>query len=64
MNEIAIENFINFCDDMLIAEEGFSDTKIYTLIEKGWTYIKETVIKLINKIKSFILKNVVTVKRF
>ena len=30
-----LENFINFCDDMYIAEEGFKDTKVYKVFEKS-----------------------------
>ena len=32
MNEIAIENFINFCDDMMIAEEEFSGKEVLAMM--------------------------------
>ena len=41
MDSITLENFISFCDDMQIANEGFKDTKLFTLLEKGWEFIKK-----------------------
>ena len=56
MDSITLENFISFCDDMQIANEGFKDTKIYTILKKGWTIIKEAINKLLLKIGAFLTK--------
>ena len=56
MDSITLENFISFCDDMQIAQEGFKDTKIYTILKKGWTIIKEAINKLLLKIRAFLTK--------
>lgn len=56
-NDIAIENFISFCDDMMIAEEGFGDTmkkigtNIVEFIKKIWNGFLDFFRKIKQKIK-------------
>ena len=56
MDSITLENFISFCDDMQIANEGFKDTKLFTLLEKGWEFIKNAITRFLLKISTFIIK--------
>ena len=56
MDSITLENFINYCDEMQIAEEGFKDNKFFSIIEKGWTMIKNAVKHLFAKISTFLIK--------
>ena len=49
-NTFAIESFISFCDDMMIAEEGFKDG-----IKNVWITIRTIFKKLIQIFKNFIM---------
>ena len=49
-NEFAIESFISFCDDMIIAEEGFKEIK-----EKAWQGIKNIWAKIVTWFKNILL---------
>ena len=51
MNEIAIENFINFCDDMMIAEESIFN-KVQELKEEPKRFKNSSVISPVFGIKS------------
>lgn len=55
-DNIAIENFITYCDDMLIAEEGFSIKDLFadikTAIENAWKWFVEKVKYIKEKISS------------
>ena len=65
-NTIAIESFITFCDDMMIAEESFSSikSKIVTLFSKLVLWIESKVKKMKDgKIKSALMKLLSRAKR-
>ena len=55
-NEFAIESFISFCDDMMIAEEGFKDgvKNIGKTILKGITFIWNKFLELCRRVKSIV----------
>ena len=48
--EFVIESFISFCDDMMIAEEGFKEVK-----DKVWTGIKNVWAKIVTWFKNMLL---------
>ena len=58
-NTIAIESFITFCDDMMIAEEGFKDIgkSILNAINKVWQWFLKILKKAKDKIKSLFKKD-------
>ena len=65
-NTLAIESFITFCDDMMIAEESFSSikSKIVTLFSKLVLWIENKVKKMKDgKIKSTLMKLLSRAKR-
>ena len=53
-NDIAIENFINFCDEMMIANEGLSVNKIFTAITKGIKKLIGFIVSLPSKLIKYI----------
>lgn len=58
-NDIAIENFISFCDDMIIAEEGFGDVVknigigIKKTLETVWKSFLKLLSAISDKVKKF-----------
>lgn len=47
-----LENFIDFCDNMQIVEEGFKNTKIYAVIKNILEGLKKAILIIMKKIDS------------